>query len=97
MAGELFEAGDVDSRGDPAPHRAAPQGVPRERRPVKSGVPSPTLDDRCDRGDVANPVTRSRWLSTWRPSRGEGGRQMRRKNVSRRHPQLSSACKLLGS
>jgi hypothetical protein len=49
MAGELFEAGDVDTLGDPARNRPAPQAVTGKGRRVEPDDRRPVLDDQRDR------------------------------------------------
>jgi hypothetical protein len=61
VAGELLEAGDVDTLRNAARDRPTPQAVAGKRRRVKAGETSPVLDDQRDRIGVdrtgTNPVT----------------------------------------
>ena len=49
VAGELFEAGDVHTLGDPARDRPAPEAVAGKISRVKPGEAGPVLDDQRDR------------------------------------------------
>jgi hypothetical protein len=84
VAGELLEAGDVDTLRDAARDRAAPQAVAGKRRRVKPGEAGPVLDDQRDRIGVdrtgTNPVAVGYRLSPCNPWKGRGGRRQMRRN-----------------
>ena len=73
VTGELLEAGDVDTLGDAARDRPAPQAVAGKRRRVEPGMAGPLLDDQRDRIGVdrvgAEAVARRCTLWLWHPWR----------------------------